>query len=70
MRIGKLTGKFQQALADAHSLALGREHQFIEPVHAMAALLDQKGGSVAQLLASAGAGVERLRAHVNLAAFS
>ena len=46
MRMDKLTSKFQMALADAQSLAVGRDHQFIEPAHLMAALLDQQGGTV------------------------
>ena len=50
MRQDKLTAKFQMALADAQSLALGRDHQFIEPVHLMVALLDQEGGGVRHLL--------------------
>ena len=50
MRTDRLTGKFQQALASAQSLALGRDNQFIEPVHVMAALLDQEGGSTTHLL--------------------
>ena len=41
MRQDKLTTKFQGALADAQSLAVGRDNQYIEPVHLMAALLDQ-----------------------------
>src|SRR3569832_3035544 len=50
MRMDKLTSKFQMALADAQSLAVGRDHQFIEPVHLLIALLDQAGGSVCFLL--------------------
>ncbi len=50
MRMDKLTSKFQAALADAQSLALGKDHQFIEPVHLMLALLDQEGGSIKPLL--------------------
>ena len=46
MRMDKLTSKFQQALADAQSLAVGRDHAVIEPLHVMKALLDQEGGSV------------------------
>jgi ATP-dependent Clp protease ATP-binding subunit ClpB len=46
----KLTSKFQLALQDAQSLALGRDHQFIEPAHLMIALLDQEGGSTRGLL--------------------
>ncbi|WP_254000422.1 Clp protease N-terminal domain-containing protein, partial [Xanthomonas vasicola] len=41
MRMDKLTSRFQQALADAQSLAVGRDHNIIEPVHVLAALLDQ-----------------------------
>ena len=59
MRQDKLTSKFQMALADAQSLALGRDHQFIEPVHLMLALLDQQGGSARPLLDKAGANVNR-----------
>jgi len=61
MRTDKLTTKFQMALADAQSLALGRDHQFIEPVHVMIALLDQEGSSVRPLLAQAGANINQLR---------
>jgi ATP-dependent Clp protease ATP-binding subunit ClpB len=57
----KLTAKFQMALADAQSLAVGRDHQFIEPVHLMVALLDQEGGSVRHLLTQADVNVNRLR---------
>jgi ATP-dependent Clp protease ATP-binding subunit ClpB len=49
------------ALADAQSLAVGRDHQFIEPVHLMAALLDQEGGTVRHLLAQADVNVNGLR---------
>ena len=51
MRMDKLTSKFQLALSDAQSLAVGRDHQFIEPAHVLAALLDQNGGTVRPLLA-------------------
>ncbi|MEX0900985.1 MAG: ATP-dependent chaperone ClpB [Gammaproteobacteria bacterium] len=64
MRPDKLTSKFQLALADAQSLAVGRDHAFIEPTHLMAALLDQQGGSVRPLLAAAGVNVNRLRSQV------
>jgi ATP-dependent Clp protease ATP-binding subunit ClpB len=62
MRMDKLTSRFQQALADAQSLALGRDHQVMEPVHVMLALLDGSGGSVRPLLMKAGADVNKLRA--------
>jgi ATP-dependent Clp protease ATP-binding subunit ClpB len=61
MRMDKLTSRFQQALADAQSLALGRDHQFIEPAHVMLAMLDGSGGGVRPLLMKAGADVNKLR---------
>jgi ATP-dependent Clp protease ATP-binding subunit ClpB len=64
MRQDKLTSKFQLALGDAQSLAVGRGHQFIEPVHLMAALLDQQGGTVRHLLTKAGANVNLLRSRL------
>jgi ATP-dependent Clp protease ATP-binding subunit ClpB len=64
MRMDKLTSRFQQALADAQSLALGRDHQFLEPAHLMLAMLDATGGSVRPLLMKAGADVNKLRAGV------
>ena len=67
MRMDKLTTKFQMALADAQSLALGRDHQFLEPVHVMAALLDQQGATVRHLLARAGANVNALRSQLGIA---
>ena len=60
MRADKLTSKFQQALGQAQSLALGRDNQFIEPLHLMAALLDQEGGATTHLLGLAGVDVARL----------
>jgi len=61
MRMDKLTSKFQAALQDAQSLALGREHQFIEPAHLLIAFLDQQGGGVRHLLTQAGIDVNGLR---------
>lgn len=61
MRMDKLTSKFQQALGDAQSLALGKDHQFIEPLHVMLALLDQEGGSIKPLLQQVGIQVTALR---------
>ena len=61
MRMDKLTSRFQQALADAQSLAVGRDHNFIEPVHLMVALIDQNGGSTRALLQQAGVNVPLLR---------
>ena len=64
MRLDKLTSKFQMALAEAQSQALGRDHQFIEPFHLMVALLDQQGGSVRGLLTKAGVNVNLLRSQL------
>src|SRR5687768_9758137 len=64
MRMDRLTSKFQLALADAQSLAVGRDQQFIEPVHLMLALLDQEGGSARPLLDRAGANVSLLRSRL------
>ena len=64
MRMDKLTAKFQSALADAQSMAIGRDNQFIEPVHLMLALLNQQGGSVRPLLEKAGANVSLLRSEL------
>ena len=61
MRIDKLTSKLQSALADAQSIAVGKDHNFIEPVHLMQALLDQQGGSVKPLLQQVGAEAGRVR---------
>jgi ATP-dependent Clp protease ATP-binding subunit ClpB len=61
MRMDKLTSRFQQALADAQSLAVGRDHNLIEPAHLLVALLDQPGGGTRPLLAQAGVNVPLLR---------
>lgn len=61
MRMEKLTSKFQQALADAQSLAVGRDHSFIEPEHVLKALLDQQGGTCRPLLTKAGVNLAQLR---------
>ena len=61
MRMDKLTSRFQQALSDAQSLAVGRDHNLIEPTHLMVALLDQQGGSTRPMLAQAGVNVAALR---------
>ena len=64
MRMDRLTSKFQIALADAQSLAVGREHQFIEPVHLLVAMLDQQGGTIRHLLTKAGVNVDQLRSQL------
>ncbi|HFD92737.1 MAG TPA: ATP-dependent chaperone ClpB [Gammaproteobacteria bacterium] len=60
----KLTSKFQMALADAQSLAVGRDHQFIEPLHLMIAMLDQQGGSIRHLLTKADVNTNSLRSQL------
>ncbi|MDJ0805299.1 MAG: Clp protease N-terminal domain-containing protein, partial [Gammaproteobacteria bacterium] len=67
MRMDRLTSKFQMALADAQSLAVGRDHQFIEPAHLMGALLDQEGGTVRHLLTQADVNVNQLRSDLSAA---
>jgi ATP-dependent Clp protease ATP-binding subunit ClpB len=67
MRMDKLTSRFQQALADSQSLALGRDHPAIEPVHVLSTLLTQEGGSTLPLLQNAGVAVDRLRAALSQA---
>jgi ATP-dependent Clp protease ATP-binding subunit ClpB len=57
----KLTSAFQAALADAQSLAVGRDNQFIDPAHLLLAMIDAQGGGVRPLLVKAGADVNRLR---------
>ncbi|WP_299793582.1 ATP-dependent chaperone ClpB [uncultured Shewanella sp.] len=61
MRLDRMTNKFQTAISDAQSLALGRDHQFIEPIHLMMALLNQDNGSIHPLLTQAGIRVSTLR---------
>lgn len=64
MRMDKLTSRFQQALADAQSLAVGRDNNMLEPAHVLVALLDQQGGSTGPLLTQAGVNVPALRQRV------
>ncbi len=64
MRMDKLTSKFQTALQEAQSLAVGRDHQFVEPLHVMIAMLDQQGGSVRHLLGLANVNVNLLRSQL------
>ena len=67
MRMDKLTNQLQNALADAQSLAVGRDHQFIEPAHLLKALLEQQGGSTRPLLQKAGANLAQLSGAVETA---
>ncbi len=67
MRPDKLTTKFQMALADAQSIAVGRDHQFIEPVHVLSAMLAQDGATISQLLKNAGSDLTQLKDQLNTA---
>ena len=60
MRLDKLTTKLQQALADAQSLAVGNDNQYIDPVHLLTALLNQDDGATSSLLQRAGVNVPGL----------
>jgi len=64
MRMDKLTSKLQAALNDAQSMAVGRDHQFIEPLHVLSALLDQQGGGTRHLLGQANVDLARLRSQL------
>ena len=57
MQADKLTSKFNEALGDAQSMAIGRDHHFIEPAHLMLALLEQQGGTATPLLKQSGVDV-------------
>lgn len=65
MRMDKLTSKFQAALADAQSIALGLDNQFIEPVHVMKALLDQEGSTTRSVLTQANVNISLLRSEID-----
>jgi len=64
MRMDKLTTKFQLALQEAQSLAIGRDNQMIEPEHLLTALIDQDGGAVRSLLVKAGVQINPLRSQL------
>ena len=66
MRIDKLTTKFQEALADAQSLALGKDHAYIDPAHVLMAMLQQQDGPKA-LLQRAGVNLSAMSSAVNAA---
>ncbi|MCR5536387.1 MAG: ATP-dependent chaperone ClpB [Succinivibrio sp.] len=67
MRLDRFTAKFQEALADAQSLAVGHDNQFIEPVHIMAALLNQEDGTVRPLITLAGSDPQAIKILVDKA---
>jgi ATP-dependent Clp protease ATP-binding subunit ClpB len=65
MRLDKFTSKFQIAISDAQSLALGRDNQYIEPIHLMSAMLNQQGTSIRALLEHTGINLNSLRSSLN-----
>ncbi|NOI83449.1 ATP-dependent chaperone ClpB [Vibrio tubiashii] len=65
MRLDRFTSKFQIAISDAQSLALGRDHQYIEPVHLMVALMDQNGSPIRPLLTMLNVDVTHLRSKLS-----
>lgn len=67
MRLDRFTAKFQEALSDAQSLAVGRDNQFIEPVHLMSALLGQENGAVRPLITLAGSDAQAIKILVDKA---
>ncbi len=67
MRFDKLTTQFQQAFADAQSLAVAGDHAYIEPQHLLLALLNQEGGGAAAILSRAGVQVPALKASLSQA---
>jgi len=67
MRFDKLTTQFQQAFADAQSLAVAGDHAYIEPQHLLLALLNQEGGGASSILSRAGAQVPALKAALDQA---
>ena len=64
MRMDKLTTPFQQALGQAQSQAIGRNHQFVEPAHLLNAMLEQRGGAVQGVLTKAGVNMSQLRSQL------
>ncbi|WP_299694631.1 ATP-dependent chaperone ClpB [uncultured Vibrio sp.] len=65
MRLDRFTSKFQIAISDAQSLALGRDHQYIEPVHLMVSLLNQDGSAIRPLLTMLNVDVVQLRSKLS-----
>lgn len=65
MRLDRFTSKFQMAISDAQSLALGRDHQYIEPTHLMVALLNQDGSTIRPLLTMLNVDISQLRSSLS-----
>ncbi|MEH6532102.1 MAG: Clp protease N-terminal domain-containing protein, partial [Photobacterium frigidiphilum] len=64
MRLDRFTSKFQMAISDGQSLALGRDHQYIEPTHLMVALLNQDGSTIRPLLTMLNVDISQLRSRL------
>lgn len=64
MRIDKLTNQLQIAISDAQSIAVGRDHGFIEPAHLLSAMLNQSGGAISPLLVQSGVNDTKLKKDV------
>ena len=64
MRMDKLTNPLQQAIGDAQSLAVGRDHSMIEPAHLLSAFLNQSGGAITPLLRKAGVNLAAIKSSV------
>lgn len=65
MRLDRLTSKFQLAISDAQSIALGRDHQYIEPIHLFSALLNQESGSTRALLVECKCDISTIRSRIS-----
>ncbi|MGB5855200.1 MAG: ATP-dependent chaperone ClpB [Oceanisphaera sp.] len=65
MRLDRLTSKFQLALQDAQSMAVGRDHAYIEPAHLLVSMLNQEGGTLRPLLTTSGVDGNTLRAELD-----
>ncbi len=65
MRLDKMTSRLQNALSDAQSLAVGKDHSAVEPIHLLSVLVEQRDGSVLPMLIRAGGNAERLRARIS-----
>ncbi len=63
MRMDRMTSRLQAALSDAQSLAVGKDHNYVQPVHLLSVLLEDKASGVRQLLAQAGGRVDELENH-------
>jgi len=61
MRMDRMTSKLQSALADAHSLAVGKDHNYVQPLHLLSVLLDDRSSGAGEILRQAGGRIEPMR---------